>query len=245
MGTNVPTDPKDRLIVALDVPTRGDALKLVDELDGLVSFFKVGYQLFLAEGMAFVKELAQRRNRIFLDLKMDDVDETITLAVREISKSDVTFVTIHGNGATARAAQAGRNGSGVPKILSLTLLSSLDEGDLKDLQILGKKGRFQSLTDYAKWRAEEAIKAGVDGLIASGETVRPIRDLVPSSTIIVTPGIRASGVASDDHKRSLSPTAAIRAGADYLVVGRPIRNATNRADAARAIIEEIKGASGA
>src|SRR5919106_5553026 len=128
-------EPRDRLIVALDVDAGADALRLVDLLDGVASFYKVGYQLFLAEGMTIVRDLVARGKRVFLDLKMHDVDETITQAVREIHRHGTHFLTIHGNEATARAAIAGRSGADLPKILSLTLLSSLDEKDLRDLHI--------------------------------------------------------------------------------------------------------------
>ena len=221
-------DPRDRLIVALDVPTKAEAMAIVSELSGLVSFYKIGYQLFLAEGMAFVRELIAAGNRVFLDLKLDDVEETIASAVREITKNDVHLLTLHGNGATARAAIVGRGDSLIPKVLSVTLLSSLDERDLRDLGVLGKHGRFKTLLEHVLWRAKEAIAAGCDGLIASGETIGRIRSELGEQPIIVSPGIRPSGVASDDHKRAATPRDAIAAGADYLVVGRPIRNAKNR-----------------
>jgi orotidine-5'-phosphate decarboxylase len=234
-----PNEARERLIIALDVDSKKDALQLVDELDGLVSFYKIGYQLFLAEGMGFVDELIHRGIHVFLDLKLDDVEETITNAAREITRHNVNLLTIHGNGATARAARAGRGDSIIPKILSVTLLSSLDAQDLTDLGVLGKGKKFLSLTDYVLWRAEAAIAAGCDGLIASGETIAQIRSKVGSDPIIVSPGIRPDGTAKDDHKRSATPRDAIVAGADYLVVGRPVRNARNRRQMAESIIAEI------
>jgi len=233
-------DPKDRLILALDVATADEANRLVDELDGLVSFYKVGYQLFLATGMQFVRDLVSGGKRVFLDLKMDDVEETITQGVREIAKNDVDFLTIHGNGATARAAIEGRGDNDRPKILSVTLLSSLDEQDLIDLGILGKKGKFKSLDQYVLWRAQQAVDANVDGLIASGDTVAATRKRVGDGPILVTPGVRPKGIPTDDHKRHLTPMEAIASGADYLVVGRPIRNADDRCEMARSIIGEIE-----
>src|SRR5919109_2379575 len=146
--TKLPLAPPDRLIVALDVPSKAEARELVDELDGVVSFFKVGYQLFIAEGMAFVRELVGRGLRVFLDLKMDDVGETISLAVREIAKNKVDFLTIHGGAATARAAVAGRGDAALPKILSVTLLTSMNQQDLADLGLLGQKGKFAGLEEY-------------------------------------------------------------------------------------------------
>ena len=223
-----------RLIVALDVDRATDALKLVQDLDGLVSFFKVGYQLFITEGLPFVKKLIETDKRVFLDLKMNDVEETIRLAVANIAAAGVEFLTIHGNGATARAAREGRGERKTPKVLSLTLLSSLDANDLKDLF----PNASITLETYVKVRAKQAIDCGCDGLIASGESIRTLRALYPSA-IIVAPGIRPSGSSRDDHKRALTPHDAIRAGADYLVVGRPIRDARNRLESAERIIQEM------
>ena len=236
-------EPRDRLIVALDVATKAEALEIVQDLSGLISFYKIGYQLFLAEGMGFVRELIQRKIRIFLDFKMDDVEETITNAVREITKNDVQLLTLHGNGATARAAVVGRGDSTIPKLLSVTLLSSLDTQDLIDLGILGTRGKFKSLMEYVLWRAKAAVESGCDGLIASGETIARIRTHVGERPIIVSPGIRPVGTSGDDHKRSTTPREAIAAGADYLVVGRPIRNAPNRRRMAEQIIDEIEKAT--
>ncbi len=238
---SLPQSGEDRLIVALDVRTRDDALRLVDELADRVSFFKVGYQLFLATGMEFVRELVTtRRKRVFLDLKMDDVEETISLAVKVITDENVRFLTIHGSGATARAAQEGRGSATYPKILSVTLLTSLGRQDLIDLGLLGAKGRFSSLDDYVVWRAEQAINAGCDGLIASGSSAAMLREKFGDRPIIVCPGIRQSTDATDDHKRSATPREAMAAGADYVVVGRPIRDAADRRAKADAIIEEME-----
>jgi len=236
-----PAEAKDRIIMALDVPTKEKALELVDELEGNVSFFKVGYQLFVAEGMSFVRELIKREKRVFLDLKMDDVGETITLAVEQIAKHNVSLLTVHGNGATARAALRGRGLSSQPKILSLTLLTSLDTTDLRDLGLLGEHAKCKTLGEYVDWRAEQAIAAECDGLIAAGENVARLRSK-HSDTLIVTPGVRLQGSTTDDHKRPTTPYRAIAAGSDYLVVGRPIRDAGpgNRAEAARRIAEEIQ-----
>lgn len=237
---------KDRLIVALDVATKAEALRLVEDLDGLVSFFKVGYQLFLAEGMGFVRELVRGGKRVFLDLKMDDVEETISLAVAIIAAENVRFLTIHGSGATARAAHEGRGPSDYPKILSVTLLTSLDHQDLIDLNILGEKGRFTTLDDYVMWRAEQAVTARCDGLIASGSSVAQLRERFGDGPIIVSPGIRQQDDGTDDHKRPATARDAMAAGADYVVVGRPIRNASNRRRAkAESIIEEIEKGMGA
>ncbi len=227
----------DRLIVALDVDTAKEALDIIEDLNGLVSFFKVGYQLFIAEGLTFVRRLIEGNNRVFLDLKMDDVEETIRRAVANIAASEVEFLTIHGSGATVRAARDGRGAREKPKLLSVTLLSSLDANDLKDLFADSKL----TVESYVKWRAKQAIDNGCEGLIASGETIGMLRKLYPSA-IIVAPGIRPADSSRDDHKRALSPDDAIRAGADYLVVGRPIRNSSNPRNAAEKIIEEMEQA---
>jgi len=227
----------DRLIVALDVDTTKKALDIIEYLNGLVSFFKVGYQLFIAEGLTFVRRLIEGNNRVFLDLKMDDVEETIRRAVANIAASEVEFLTIHGSGATVRAARDGRGAREKPKLLSVTLLSSLDANDLKDLFADSKL----TVESYVKWRAKQAIDNGCEGLIASGETIGMLRKLYPSA-IIVAPGIRPADSSRDDHKRALSPDDAIRAGADYLVVGRPIRNSSNPRNAAEKIIEEMEQA---
>jgi orotidine-5'-phosphate decarboxylase len=234
---------KDRLIVALDVKTAEEADVLVEELDGLVSFFKVGYQLFVAEGMNYVRGLIAQGKRVFLDLKMDDVDETIRSAVSVIAPTGVQFLTIHGSGKTVRAASEGRGEYDLPQLLSITVLTSLDENTLRDLLIVKEGARFPSLESYVLWRAGEAIQAGCDGLIAAGSSVTALRKQFGSGPIIVTPGIRAGHESRDDHKRAATPKDAIAAGADYLVVGRPIRNAPNRRQAAKTIIDEIEQAT--
>lgn len=236
-------EPHERLIVALDVPTRADALGMISQLDGLVTFYKVGYQLFVAEGMPFVRELIERGLRVFLDLKMDDVDETITSAVREVARNQPHLLTLHGGAATVRAAVAGRGDALLPKLLSVTLLSSLGEQDLIDFQIVGPNARFKTLMEYVLWRAETAVAAGCDGLIASGHTIGAVRRHVGNGQIIVSPGIRPSGSATNEHKRSATPGEAIAAGADYLVVGRPVRLAPDPRSFVGAIIEEIHQAS--
>ena len=247
-----PKEAKERLIVALDVATKAAARKLVSDLHGEVSFFKVGYQLFLAEGMSFVRELIAQGNRVFLDLKMDDVEETIMLAVREMTKNKVSFLTIQGNTATARAAVRGRGQESRqesrqeprqeprPHILSVTLLTSLNDQDLRDLGLLGETNKkFASLDEYVDWRAEQALQAECDGLIAAGPSVSRLRAKHPQA-IIVTPGVRLAGLSSDEHKRPTTPKDAIVAGSDYLVVGRPIRDAPERRAVARRIIDDIK-----
>ena len=235
-------EARDRLIVALDVPTATEALDLVAALDGCVSFFKVGLQLFVSDGLLskasrLIQQLSNAGKKVFLDLKMDDVEETIRLTLAGIAQADdsIRFVTIHGTGATAKAARDGRGNSEYPKLLFVTLLSSLDQHDLHDLFM----GQTIPLDTYVKFRAKQALDAGCDGLIASGRSVEMLRKEYPKTTI-VTPGIRPPGSSTDEHKRSLTPREAIVAGSDYLVVGRPIRNAANPKNMAERIISEIE-----
>ena len=233
---------KDRIIMALDVENRGAALQLADELGDHISFFKIGYQLFVSEGMSFVDELVERKKRIFLDLKMDDVGATITSAVEAIAKHNVHFLTVNGSGATARAALKGRSRSnvGLPHVLSLTLLTSLDSTDLRDLGVIGEHARCKSLDEYVDWRAQQAIDARCDGLVAAGENVERLRSKHPD-TLIVTPGIRLQNGDSDDHKRPATPREAISHGADYLVIGRPVRDAESgkRLEVVERVAKEI------
>lgn len=237
-----PETAEQRLIFALDVADSASALSLVHDLEGLVSFYKVGYQLLLAEGMPFVRELTNRGLRVFLDLKMDDVWRTISTSVEQIAQAGVRFVNIHGNASTAAAAREGRGNREYPKILSLTVLTSLDQEDLVELGLLqgpGNEARFERLEDLVLWRAEKALGARCDGLIAAGSDVAALRAKLGPEPIIVCPGIRPAGTAKDDQKRTATPRDAIAAGADYLVVGRPIRLAQDRKEMAKSIIADI------
>jgi len=232
----------DRLIVALDVPSLQEARKYLDDLEGVVRFYKIGLELFLAVNREFLEEIRARQCRIFLDLKMNDIDETVRRAVHLAADLGVDFLTILGNHATAKAAVLGR-GERSLKILTVPLLSSWGEKDLQELGLLKcdkeDGGRFATLDDYALWRAEMAMAQGCDGLIASGKYVKMFRDRFGKEAIIVSPGVRPAGHDTHEHQRSLTPFDAIQAGADYLVVGRPIRDATNRREAAQQIQEDI------
>jgi orotidine-5'-phosphate decarboxylase len=231
----------DRLIVALDVDTRAQALELVDTLGGGVTFYKVGLQLFMEAGLQIVHELVRLGKKVFLDLKIDDTPRTVGEAVRNAAIAGVELFTLQGNAATADAARKGRGGRATPKFLQITLLSSWDHTDLGEhLQAPSASQQKMDLDEFVLRRSERILAWGCEGVIASGSSVSKLRRRFPE-LLIVTPGIRPSGVATDDHKRSLTPSAAIRAGADYLVVGRPIRDSDDpRATAAR-IQEEIIG----
>ena len=232
---DAPGDPSARLIVALDVDERAPALRLVDRLGDAVSFYKVGWQLFIGAGFPLVRELKDRGKRIFLDLKMDDIEATVRAAVANMKES-VEFLTIHGTAATVRAAREGRGTRARPRFLMVTALSSIDTGDVRSTFA----NPALDIDDYAAAKAADALDAGCDGLIASGSSIRRLRSAFPDRDfVVVAPGIRPEGEGTDDHKRSLTPTEAVRDGADYLVVGRPIRNAPDPSASAARIADGI------
>ena len=229
---------RDRLIVALDVPTAEDAMALVEKLDPVVTFYKIGWQLFMAGGLETLLR-ALRDKKIFLDLKVPgDIGNTVRSAVEVCVSMGVRFLTLSDNmpPSSLRAAREARGNGKLPELLMVPFLSSLDATDLEAM-----KGR-KDLDAYFLERAEAAVSAGIDGLIASGDAIRVLRERYGGSIRIVSPGIRPEGSSVDDHKRSTTPTEAIAMGADYLVVGRPIRNAADPLDAARGVIDEIDAA---
>jgi orotidine-5'-phosphate decarboxylase len=234
---------EERLIVALDVPAQDDALRLVEDLDGVVSFFKVGLELFMGGAMWDLVERLARERRVFVDLKIpDDIGETIRRAVALPAGLGVRFLTFSAHlPATIAAAVAARAGREHPKLLGVPLLSSLDGADLRG--IFGEGA--PDVDAYVERRARTMVGAGCDGLIASGGSIGKLRSLFPRDVILVSPGIRPGGSAADDHKRLATPSEAVAMGADYLVVGRPIRNAPDRAARRRVasgIIEEMDAA---
>ena len=232
--------PGERLIVALDYSSTQDAVNLIERLGEKVSFYKVGWTLFVNAGKDFIASLIQtHRKKVFLDLKMNDIGATMEDAVKSISEMGVEFLTLHGNGQTAEAARKGRGEKTKPKFLSVTYLSSLDQTDLKDIFY----DDHVTLPDYIRKSAELSLDAGCDGLIASGESVGDLRSFFQAKTrypLIVVPGIRPTDTSKDDHKRTLTPIQAIKAGADYLVVGRPIREASDPVGVTQSIISEIE-----
>ena len=234
-----PAQANERLIVALDVPTIEQARMLVEQLNGLVSFFKIGLHLHLVPGLNdFIRKLIENGKKVFVDFKYNDVDATVEKAVEQAAKRGITFVTIHGNGSTIRAAIRGRGDGGLPKILLVTLLTSLDAVDIRDLGY-----RTISVKELVLQRAKMALDAGCDGVIASGQEAQAIRQLARNQQLlIVSPGIRPRNTSTDDHKRPSSPTDAIEAGADYLVVGRPIIQASKPRQAAERIRDEMQAA---
>jgi orotidine-5'-phosphate decarboxylase len=232
---------RERLIVALDVDTLPDALAMVSALGTDVSFYKVGLQLFMAGGLTIVRRIVDEGKKVFLDLKVDDTPRTIQEAVRNSAIDGVEFFTLQGNAQTVRAARTGRAQRASPKLLQVTYLSSWDTTDLREhLHIDGASDKL-SIDDQVVARARRILDSGCDGVIASGTSVSRLRREFPN-LLIVTPGIRPSGTATDDHKRSMTPFEAIRAGADYLVVGRPIRSAADPKGTAHKIQQEIEQA---
>ncbi|HET6370348.1 MAG TPA: orotidine-5'-phosphate decarboxylase [Nitrospiria bacterium] len=224
---------KDRLIFALDLPDREAAEGLVRSLEGVVSFFKIGMELYLSAGPDFAKLMIKRGKRIFLDLKFYDVPETVQLAVAAASAIGVEFLTVHGNGRIMSAAIAGKKRDTL-KILAVTVLTSLDQDDLNEL------GYPCSVPDLVLHRARKAKAIGLDGVIASGEEAARIRNAVGEEFLIVSPGIRPGGASLNDHKRPTTPRKAVLSGSDYLVVGRPIRDAEIPRDAALEIAREMQ-----
>ncbi|SEI06972.1 orotidine-5'-phosphate decarboxylase [Paracoccus alkenifer] len=225
----------DRLIVALDVPDALAGLKLAETLGDAVSFYKIGLGMLTGGGLALANELKQEHGkRIFLDMKLFDIGATIEAAVRGLARYDIDFLTVHGDPHVVRAAKQGAAGSGL-KILAVTILTSLDRDDL-DAGLI-RPGELHELTVE---RAARAFDAGADGVIASPREAAAIRAL-PGAGLIVTPGVRPAGAALGDQKRVETPAAAIAAGADHLVVGRPVWQAADPRAAAQAILSEIAG----
>jgi len=231
----------ERLIVALDVDTRNEAAAIVEELGDSVSFYKVGLQLFMATGFEVVNDLTKQGKKVFLDLKIDDTPRTVESAVRNMAKDGVEFFTLHGNGDTANAARAGRGLREYPKFLQVPLLSSWDTKDLREHLHITDTAHHVDLDTIVVRRARRILESGCDGVIASGTSVRKLRQKYPD-ILIVSPGIRPEGSDPNDHKRMLTPYDAIKAGANYLVVGRPIRHSNDPAGTARHIQGEIRRA---
>jgi len=222
----------DRLIVALDVPNLIQGMALVDRLGDSVSFYKIGLGMLTGGGLALANELKQERGkRVFLDMKLFDIGATIEAAVRGLAQYDLDFLTVHGDPQVVRAAAEGKAGSDI-KILAVTVLTSLDRADL-DANLI-KAGDIAQITLE---RAARALEAGADGVIASPQEAAMIRALPQArGKLIVAPGVRPAGAAQGDQKRIATPAQAIADGADHIVVGRPIWQASDPAAAARAIV---------
>jgi len=232
--------PEDRLIVALDVSSTREAQKIVQTLGSAVSVYKVGNQLFTAEGPSVVKELVQAGKKVFLDLKFHDIPNTVAGGVRSAAAMGVSMLTIHASGGSAMlraAVEAARQASKPPIVLAVTVLTSLSDADLQETGVAGRT------RDHALVLATLAQNRGCNGVVASPHEARIVRQNLGAGFVIVTPGIRPAGSAKGDQSRVNTPAEAIAAGADYVVVGRPITEAEDPVQAARQIVNEIGGRS--
>ena len=231
--TSIPT--QDRLIVALDVPSTDEAHAIVDDLGDAVSFYKIGLQLFPVGGVDLARDLIAAHKKVFLDFKFYDIGATVRNGVVSVAGLGATFLTVHGDGDIIAGAVAGRGNADL-KLLAVTVLTSMDEQSLKELGFEG------SIPDLVLKRARFALQAGADGVVTSAQEAAVLRQELGQDFIIVTPGIRSEGIAPDDQKRIATPYEAIKAGADYLVVGREITRAVHKRDAAQRIIDQIEKA---
>ena len=227
--------PRDRLIVALDLPEVSDARRLAETIGESARFYKIGMELAYGGGLPLVSELAAAGKKVFLDLKLHDIPNTVERATAQAAKLGAKFLTVHAYPQTMRAAVAGAKGSGM-QILAVTVLTSYDDADLFDAVY-----RF-GVVETVRRRAEQALELGVDGLVASAAEAAMVRQIVGPDLALVTPGIRPAGGAIGDQKRVATPAEAIRNGADYLVVGRPVTQAPDPRAAAEAVVAEIKAA---
>ena len=224
---------KDRLIVALDVPAAAAARTLVGQLGDTVSFYKIGHELMFDGGFDLARELKSQGKRVFLDMKLLDIGNTMDRSVANAARLGVDFLTIHGHDTkTLKAAIAGKSNTPL-KLLAVTVLTSLSAGDVAE------QGFTMPPAALVLHRARLAIASGCDGVIASGEEAAAIRAIAPPGFLIVTPGIRPAGSASGDQTRAVTPQAAIRAGADHIVVGRPITAAPDPKAAAISILHSL------
>ena len=222
----------NRLIAAIDAPDRAEADALVAKLGGVPSWLKLGLELFCAEGPSIVRAYVERGAQVMLDLKLHDIPETVARATSRVAQLGAGLLTVHAGGGRAMLAAAVKS-RGATRILAVTVLTSLDEADLADI---GANGPIANLVVK---RAQLAIAAGCDGVVASPHEVAAIRAIAPAGFLIVTPGVRPAGTASGDQKRVMTPGQARTAGADLIVVGRPLRDASEPAEVARKIVDEL------
>ena len=227
---------RNRLIVGLDVPNIGEAERIVRKLDSSVSFYKIGYQLAFAGGLEFARDLAREGKKVFLDMKLLDIDNTVASGVENIVKMGMTMLTLHAYPKAMRAAVEAAKGSGLC-LLGVTVLTSMDEQDLIDA------GYEYDPHTLVQRRAEQARRAGMGGIVCSAEEASAVRKIVGPELAVVTPGIRPAGADKGDQNRVMTPAEALRAGASHLVVARPIVKAPDPLEAARAILAEMDAAS--
>lgn len=226
---------RERVIVALDVSDSGQAQALVERLDGIIQWFKVGLELYLSEGNRIIESIRSQGYSVFLDLKLHDIPNTVAGAVRSASRAGAQMLTLHAGGGPAMLAAAADAAAGLPaapKLLAVTVLTSMDQQQLQAV------GVADSPADQVLRLARAGWDAGIRGFVSSAEEVAAMRQSFPEATLVI-PGIRPAGAAVGDQKRVATPAAAIAAGADYLVIGRPITQAADPAAAATSILAEI------
>jgi orotidine-5'-phosphate decarboxylase len=223
---------KDRLIVALDLPDAEQAEAMVARLGDSVSFYKIGYQLAYAGGLPLVRKLADQGKKVFIDLKLHDIGNTVARGVESIAKLGATFLTVHAYPQTMKAAVEARAGSSL-RILAVTVLTSYDDDDLH------AAGYRIGVSDLVEARAQQAQVLGIDGLVCSPKEAASLRKIIGHQMRLVTPGVRPAGSATGDQKRIMTPARAVAAGSDYLVVGRPVVEAADPRAVAEAILAEI------
>jgi orotidine-5'-phosphate decarboxylase len=229
-------EPRDRLIAALDVASVAAAEAMVAKLGDAVSFYKIGYQLGFAGGLSFAQILVRAGKQVFLDFKLHDIGNTVARGVESVARLGASFLTVHAYPQTMHAAVDARKGTGL-RILAVTVLTSYDDADL------AAAGYDFTVPELVAERAAQARDIGVDGLVCSAEEAERLRPIAGQGMVLVTPGIRPAGAERGDQKRIMTPAAAIAAGADYLVVGRPILEAPDPKAAAEAIVAEIAAAA--
>lgn len=226
----------DQLIVALDVPTVLEAAGIVENLGDAVSFYKIGYQLAFSGGLQLADELVRARKRVFLDLKLLDIDNTVARGVEAVARTGVSMLTLHAYPKAMRAAVEAASGSGLC-LLGVTVLTSMDDADLAEA------GYGDNAATLVSKRARQAREAGMGGIVCSAAEAAAVRSIVGADMAVVTPGIRPAGSAGGDQKRVVTPADAIAAGASHLVVGRPIVAAPDRREAALAVLGEMETAN--
>jgi orotidine-5'-phosphate decarboxylase len=225
-------DPGNRLIAAIDAPGRAEADQLIEQLGGVPSWIKLGLELICAEGPALVAEHVARGRRVMLDLKLHDIPETVARATARVAGLGAGLLTVHAGGGRAMLEAAVR-AAGAMRVLAVTVLTSLDENDLAEI---GAQGPVRELVVR---RARLAIAAGCAGVVASPHEIAAVRAVAPPGFLIVTPGVRPTGAEAGDQKRVMTPREARAAGADLIVVGRPLRDASDPARAARAVVDDL------
>lgn len=220
------------IIIALDFESAGQARALVDALGYAADFYKVGMELYAAAGMDFVRELTRAGKRVFLDMKFYDIGETVRRAVAQVAKTEVEFLTVHGSAEVMRAAVEGRGDSRL-KLLGVTVLTSFDEADLRDL------GYPCPVADLVALRVRKALECGLEGMVVSPREVRAVRAMAGPQAVLVTPGVRSAGAATGDQKRVATPSEALANGASFIVIGRQVTRSADPGSALAEIDREI------